>query len=341
MNKKKIFNKNTFQWFTSIAIIVVLIFQSYSMVSQYNYLSKTLSSLYEEAFITTVDRYRTIQFSKLPKKSQGISLKYNFKDTSGTSIDSLINNGDHVLELSAAGDDKLSPDQVLYKINSYAIANAPFDITELDNIMAEVLKEKNIVCDYDIVVYASGENKKLISTQKKIYDESSLAYRTTKKELDITRDVQMYYENPASIILQKMLSYLIFSAIVLIVVVWAVYYQWKIIQQQKKIETVRQDFVDSMTHELRHPLQAALSVAELMENPSFVENSERRSKAISRIKTNLDNIDQLLESIVLRSYSEELWFEPQMEVGNLNDVINETIASFALDNVKSRIYCKY
>jgi signal transduction histidine kinase len=144
----------------------------------------------------------------------------------------------------------------------------------------------------------------------------------------------MYYENPASIILQKMLSYLIFSAIVLIVVVWAVYYQWKIIQQQKKIETVRQDFVDSMTHELRHPLQAALSVAELMENPSFVENSERRSKAISRIKTNLDNIDQLLESIVLRSYSEELWFEPQMEVGNLNDVINETIASFALDNVK-------
>lgn len=131
-----------------------------------------------------------------------------------------------------------------------------------------------------------------------------------------------------------MLLYLIFSAIVLIVVICAIYYQWKIIQQQKKIETVRQDFVDSMTHELRHPLQGALSVAELMENPSFAESAERRSKAISRIKANLNNIDQLLEAIVIRSYSEELWIEPQMELGNLQDVINETITSFALDNVK-------
>ncbi|WP_158500313.1 sensor histidine kinase [Sphingobacterium sp. ML3W] len=312
------------------------------MVSQYDYLSKTLSSLYEEALITTVDKYRAIQFSKLPKKSQGISLKYNFENKSGSSMDSLINTDDYVLQLrTESEEEKLTPDQVLYKINSYAIANAPFDITELDSIMSEVMKEKDILCDYDLIVYSSKESKELDATNRSIFNESSSTYSTSKKELDITRDVQMYYENPASIIFQKMLYYLMFSAIVLIVVIWAVYYQWQIIQKQKMIETVRQDFVDSMTHELRHPLQGALSVAEVMENPSFMESPERRSKAISRIKTNLDNIDQLLESIVIKSYSEELWFEPQLEVGNLHDVINEVITSFALNYIKRVDFVTY
>jgi two-component system phosphate regulon sensor histidine kinase PhoR len=96
-----------------------------------------------------------------------------------------------------------------------------------------------------------------------------------------------------------------------------------------------------MTHELRHPLQGALSLTEILNNKSFAENKALRDDAILKIKHNIESVSLLLESIVQRSYSDQLQHTAEWKEGNLVDIINKLIASFNITTTKTVNFTTY
>jgi two-component system phosphate regulon sensor histidine kinase PhoR len=241
------------------------------------------------------------------------------------------------MEISDLGSRKdtsrvLTIDEISYLLNSVLIAQTPFELYKLDSIYSAILKEKEIESKYDIIIFEHKLNS--ILEQSNITGNVHYQFHTGRKELDSERDVQINFKNPVSLILKEMALSFIFSFIMLVVIVIALIYQSRIISRQKKIETIRQDFIDSMTHELRHPLQGALSLSEIIDNEKIAENNLLRSSMISRLKANLQSLEMLLQSLVVQSYTENLQTTAHWQQGNLKSYIDEIIATCSISNTK-------
>ncbi|MDR3340979.1 MAG: HAMP domain-containing histidine kinase [Candidatus Symbiothrix sp.] len=294
-------------------MILILVFQAYSLLSQYNYLSKIIATSYEESFNAAINIYRSYRFNQM---SEGGSISIEISD----------------LDSKKNATQTITIDELMYRMNGLLIISTPFEIQKLDSIYSAILQEKSIASNYNIVVFVHASDSILQQSQKNEYSQG-MAY-TSRKELDSERDIQVYLTNPALFVMKKMLLSFLFSFIMLIVIILLLMYQSKIIAKQKKIEIVRQNFTDRMTHELRHPLQGALSLSEILENKEFAENHQLRNNVIGRLKTNLKDLDALLNSLVVQSYSENLQSTANWQQGNLKNFIDEIIAVCSISNTK-------
>ena len=310
---EKIYKKNILFLILVVSIMLVLALQVYSLYSQYNYLSKIVFSSYDESLISAINEYRSFRFNQISGDgtiSMEISDLDSKKDT--TQI--------------------ITIDEIMYRMNGIVIAQTPFELYKLDSIYTSILHEKKIETEFCVVTFKHKTDSVLeqTSTQKKI----KYKFYTSRKELDSGRDVQIYFSSPVSLILKKMLFSFVFSFIMLVIIVIALIYQSLIISKQKKIETIRQDFVDSMTHELRHPLQGAISLSEILTSDKILEDNSLRNNIIGRLKTNLQNLEALLHSLVIQSFAEKLLTTANWQQSNLKNCIDEIIATCSISNTK-------
>jgi two-component system phosphate regulon sensor histidine kinase PhoR len=309
---EKIYKKNTLLSIVSVSILLVLALLIYSLSSQYGSLYRIVFTSFNESLNSAINQYRSYRFDRI-------------------GVDTVL------VEVSDFTSSKNVPhstaiDEVMYNINSIFISSTPFEIQKLDSIYLSILKEKQIDSKYNIIIFK--HNSDTILEQSPVHGNISYKFHTVRKELDSERDVQIYFTNPVDLILSKMLLSFVFSFVMLAVIVIALVYQLRIIGRQKKIESIRRDFIDSMTHELRHPLQGALSLSEILNNEKIVKNDSLRNSMLEHLKANLQNLDVLLSSLVIQSYSEQLQSVANWTRGDLKSCIDEIIAVCLLSNKK-------
>ena len=320
---KKIFEEiPLIRWLITIAIILILFLQIYSLYAVYIDISNIIKTNISQAFIGTMKEYRNIEFNKLHKP-----LEFKIE-----SEDYLIKKGEK-LDYDYTNS-QLNIDEIMTKVIGIVIddANIKINLNEIDSLFSANLKKNSIEIPYQLTATTIKNDSILLQTKNT--PEVNFNYQTPKIEFDINREIQASYGGLYKVIFGKIIWYLITSLIIIIFISILLVYQLKIILRQKKIEQIRQNFVDSMTHELKHPLQGALSLSEILENPSFSDNPELRKNAIQKIKHNLYNLNQSLESILERSYSEKLQHSARWERGNIKEIIEEIMADFILENSK-------
>ena len=314
---KNIFNNNTlFYWITTIAIVIVLFFQGYSLFMYSNYSSEVMYTVLDNKFSQAVEEYRT---NKLKKVDNSYTIEVNPSENDVAS--------DKYIDVRP---DSLSFDQIMYKMTSVTISRFEFNIQEMDSLYNKILTANNLNVDYEIIAYKSGTDQIIEKTNKFETDNIS----STTKEVDSNIDVKVFFDNPVRLVAQKMLFYILISGLVLVAVLASLIYQLRIIFKQKRIETVRQNFTDSMVHELRNPLQGALSLVELIGNDSFAENISRRNTILERVTNNLNNLKILIDTIAERSFSEHTQLEANWQQGDLVQQINIIIENAAICTAK-------
>lgn len=211
---KKISEKNTLLSIIIIAIALVVAFQFYFLLSQYNYLSRVVANSYEESLVLAVKNYREYRFKLFADTQDGFSMEVSDLKT-------------HKSE------EKVTMDEALHKLNSTIISLTPFEINKLDSIYSSILSEKQILSDYAINIYKHNSDSILETTIRQNI-QPKYSFHTIKQELDIVRDVEILFTNPTTLILRKMSLLLILSSIILIIVVISLIYQFRIIYKQKK-----------------------------------------------------------------------------------------------------------
>jgi Signal transduction histidine kinase len=316
-HKKPFFTNRFFHIITIIAIGVILISQVISLYTNYDFLSDILSKTMDEYYTVAVKSYRTLKMKNL---NSSYSVDFNptieKTDSANQYIDYRKNN--------------ISFDDLMYKINSNALVSAKLDIEMLDSIYASILNSNDLFTDYELIVYKSGTDT-IIARTNRISDISQM-HVSQLKELDSIKDSQAFFINPARLYFKKMSGYVVLSGIMITIVILSLIYQLNIIRKQKKAEKVKKDFVDSMSHELRQPLQGALSLAEILANKSFSGNETLRNNAVNRIKQNLHNLNNLLDLIVEKTYSEELQQTAEWKIGCLKESIEEIVTSYTISS---------
>jgi signal transduction histidine kinase len=310
---KKIYRKNTLLSIIVVSILFVLALLAYSLYSQYNYLSKIVFTSYNESLNLAINQYRSSRFDQI---SGGGSIRMEISDWDARKDTSQV----------------FTIDEISYLLNSVLIAQTPFELGKLDSIYSTILKESEIESAYNIIVFKHKSDSVL--EQSNVKEPVFYKFHTARKGLDSERDVQVYFKNPGLLILEKMALSFVFSFGMLVIIIIVLAYQSRIIAEQKKIETIRQDFIDSMTHELRQPLQGALSLSEIIDNEKIAGNNSLRSNIIGRLKTNLQNLEMLLQSLVVQSYAENLQTTAHWQQGNLKNCMDEIITACSLSSTK-------
>lgn len=294
MNNKKIFQDlSVLQGVTLMSIVFIVCIQVYILFLNYSKHRTTLRTGLEQVLIESVSNYRDQVLKNANAKAE-ISIQFD-------------NNGSN----------QKNTDQLVQSAYNELLTHFPLQQYVLDSIVSSQLFKYN----YDI-------NHAVILKSTDSLTKSPYAEHTAWKTFDDNSQIRLAFELPLKWLFQKMLTFLVLSGVLLLIVVGSLIYQLRVLALQKKVELARKDFVDSMTHELRHPLQGALSMVELLNNDTYSSDPLRRSSAWSRVRHNLSSLDTMIDAIAQRSFSEEMQAEPNYAVRRIRQDIMYTISTF-------------
>ena len=109
------------------------------------------------------------------------------------------------------------------------------------------------------------------------------------------------------------------------------------IEQVKKLESLRKDFINQFTHEMKTPLGIINGYGELIEE---AESDEEREKYIAIIHRETKRINQLIQSMLSLSRLEAGKVEMNIEEFDLEDSVTEIIDEYEVLFMKKNIVVK-
>ncbi len=154
-------------------------------------------------------------------------------------------------------------------------------------------------------------------------DQTEDEISTQQYNLEIKAQDLMQIIDEKNIIFKQMAGLLIGSIIIFLAMVGLFYYSLKTLLKQKKINTIKTDFINNITHELKTPLATlgiatkGLKLKEIKDNPEAIAHSltvidrqnDRIQKLIDQVMSkslNAENIPLKRTQIFARPYLEEV-----------------------------------
>lgn len=182
-------------------------------------------------------------------------------------------------------------------------ASVPLDILHIDSLYKEKLQLNSIYLDYSIRLVDISNHRVIEETNPSLSASIRQLEETSLHPVYSDQSLQAVYENSPQIVLKQMIGLIIFSALMVILTICCLLYFLFIISKQKKMEKIREDFVHSMTHELRNPLQSSMALSEMLTNDSVQQNKKMYKDVVNRVKNNLSDLNKQIESILTLSQS--------------------------------------
>tara|TARA_R110002050_G_scaffold149463_1_gene276068 strand:+ start:115723 stop:116946 length:1224 start_codon:yes stop_codon:yes gene_type:complete len=210
----------------------------------------------------------------------------------------------------------------------YVRTDCYFSLRSLDSLLRqEFLKRKlDLEFDYGIV---TDENKQLVlgntfSTMVKVTDISCRIRRDGKER----RNFKILLTNKTGYLLNAMGIWVFSSASLILILVVFVFILVSI-QKGKKLDLLKKDFVNNMTHELKTPIANITVASDAMRNPNIKMDDDKLRKyaeIIHKENARLHQlVDRVLEIATIEKHEESLLIE---EV-DLHSVIHDIVGSFA------------
>lgn len=172
-------------------------------------------------------------------------------------------------------------------------------VANIDSIASVLLKGHNIKSD--IVIYIINPKKGNILQKSKLGvlpRLGSIKSNPFPIKIDSSEAVQLVLVNPYNTFFERMGLLMIASFIMLVLVIGCISYQIKVIFYQKKIAKLRADFSFAMIHDMKTPLTAIMSCANLLRSGGMEQKIEIKEKFFSFIKSESVHLLNLTNKIL-------------------------------------------
>ncbi|WP_130736613.1 sensor histidine kinase KdpD [Flavobacterium sp. J27] len=165
----------------------------------------------------------------------------------------------------------------------------------VDSIFKSELNRKKIGLDYGFEHRKKDSLFYYFSTNKEIFSEK-ITPKSSFFKPDETLQLDFKYSNLQ--LFQRMGMELVLSFIFLLAVIGCLFFMLYIINKQKKMDEIKNDFINNITHEFKTPITTIATALEGMSNFNPTNDLEKNKKYISISKNQLIKLESMVEKIL-------------------------------------------
>ena len=202
---------------------------------------------------------------------------------------------------------------------------------ELELLLSQELKNRNIDIDYEYGVYSQGYPTKVRSKRFK-FSGTKMYKAPIFKDSEGNSTFSLLLTFPSmkkflfrSIMGMALLS-LIFTLVILIAYSSAIYQ----LIRQKQISEIKSDFINNMTHEFKTPIATINLAVEAIRNPKSIEDKEKVLRYLGMIRDENKRMHAQVENVLRISKLEKNQLDIRKDRVDMHDIIGDAIAHIDL-----------
>ncbi len=237
------------------------------------------------------------------------------------------------------GQKALMLDEILsdmFAFRGYEPLEKRVNIKRLDSLLAAELANRNIKAEYQFVI-AGLDRKALLfkndSSQEnalQILDEGYSINLFPGDFLNEPAFLFVYFPHQDSYLLGKMWSVLSVSAVLILIIIGAFYYTLLTIFRQKKLSSIKNDFISNMTHELKTPISTIGLATEVLSDEEISISDTQRSNYIRMIREENKRLGILVESVLQSAVIERGELKVKTEALELHELLHDLVQNFEI-----------
>lgn len=317
-------------WYITVpTAMAVLIFQLYWLHNTYvnqqvNFkqtATNALQKAYDEAIVETVSGKKAKDKKKESKSGTiQMSTKFELEALKGEDLKKLMSS------LNTSGSDTTikidNPDIDMSRFLSDVMSITSIvriDHNLLTKSYKEELKSKGITLPFKLTV-----NKKTQKTPS-IEDSNLIEIKTPGKKETITAR----FTGLSKLLIIKIIWPILLSFLLVMLITGCIWILWRIIRQQKKLETMKNDFISNISHELKTPLSILNTTNDVLLNFDGMKDPEKTERYLKLSKNELYKLQSLIDSILALTKMEHT--DNQLgpfEKVNIEDLLKATASRF-------------
>ncbi|MDJ0645248.1 MAG: ATP-binding protein [Flavobacteriaceae bacterium] len=267
--------------------------------------------------LTNLDSLQTIALTD-SANSQGISIFLNTNDSVQPASVNIFNpaENDTVFRRRA---------RQFAKRVIVSLTRDPLALTEIDSLLKLEFARKKIDVPYRLSFKAPRDTIRTIGNLKNT--EALISTRSKSGFLRRDSFLKIDFTNATKVILNRMLSSILISLVLILGVITCLFYLLKIINKQKQLAEMKNDLINNITHEFKTPIATIGVALESMKDFNVLENKERAKEYVQLSNQQLGKlntmVEKLLETASLDSNLLKLNKEEIDIVGMITSLVNK------------------
>lgn len=203
--------------------------------------------------------------------------------------------------------------------------------TELELLLDQELRNRNIGIDFEYGVYSQGYPTKIKS--KKFKFSNSRMYEAPifkDSEGNTNFSLLLTFPKEKKFIFESVMGMALLSLIFTLVIVIA--YSSAIYQliKQKQISEIKTDFINNMTHEFKTPIATINLAVEAIRNPKSIEDKEKVLRYLGMIREENKRMHAQVENVLRISKLEKNQLDINKDRVDAHDIVTDAITHVEL-----------
>lgn len=332
-------------WITIPTALAVLVFQLYwlrtawlgQQASFVQVASDGLQKAYDRSVISSVkqldkpaqhkDTSQAVRYKRTLQLSAGINIPDSLLSSDSGEGNGLVK----VISRDSSQDNTVfqqnfrlqdaSIDMNRFLAGIFAFSNiVEVDTALLHKYYQEELNNRHISLPFRVSII---KNDTLITS-----DEHQVAIRSTS--VQTSRTIMARFEGGSSFLLAKILWPLVLSFCMVLLISGCIWVLWRIIIRQKKLETMKNDFISNITHELKTPVAILTATNEALLTFGGSKDPEKTERYLRLEQDELHKLQGLVDNIMALTRLEHEDDPPATaETVSLPALIKSVVARFS------------
>ncbi|WP_053978514.1 sensor histidine kinase [Mangrovimonas xylaniphaga] len=270
------------------------------------------------------------------KAIDGVSI---FKGKAADSMLSSLNlhkpkTGDHVLEAAFNNEvdsTKRKNFEILTSKVVISLSSDSISLPKIDTLFQKELLRKRIDIDYKLTENVNDNDtitlNQLSFTPKsqKLKKQHVLSTTSESSYLPRGNNLTVFFANEKAEILQRSLSGILISTILILAVISCLFYLLKIIKHQKQLSEVKNDLISNITHEFKTPIATISAAIEGIKNFNLQNDPKKTETYLNISNQQLSKLNTMVEKLLETATLDSDNLPLNKETANITELLETVI----------------
>lgn len=196
------------------------------------------------------------------------------------------------------------------------------NVPSLDSLINLELTRKNLNNTQYTIAYNTAE-----SDTTQTLNNHDLAIVSTSNLLPKKSSLAVGFKNVASIVLQRNLLGMLLSLLLVGAVIASLLYLLKIIQEQKQLAEIKNDFISNITHEFKTPIATIGVAIESIQHFNEADSKEKTKKYLEMSSQQVSKLNTMVEKLLETATLDSEALELNKQEANLAELLEHITQS--------------